>query len=203
MMAPEDLPEGGRELRSWGLRGTPVKEQMEHKKASERALKLARRKFGMPGFPKEDVFRVAAEHAGRELPKSRAKGYALLRELTQQGEWKPNKIPKLPKVHKPHLVVPQQLATAEPSRKNRKHISDEFLATFEWRQLRMLVLKKRGARCECCGATPKDGVRMNVDHIKPRKLFPELALTESNLQVLCEVCNHGKGNWDQTDWRSA
>ena len=65
----------------------------------------------------------------------------------------------------------------------------------------MTVLKSRGARCECCGATPADGVRMHVDHIKPRRKYPELALTESNLQVLCEECNHGKGNWDETDWR--
>ena len=42
---------------------------------------------------------------------------------------------------------------------------------------------------------------MNVDHIKPRKKYPELALDKSNLQVLCEECNHGKGNWDETDWR--
>jgi 5-methylcytosine-specific restriction endonuclease McrA len=53
----------------------------------------------------------------------------------------------------------------------------------------------------CCGASPKDGIRVHVDHIKPRRDFPELALTFDNLQVLCEVCNHGKGNWDQTDWR--
>jgi len=67
----------------------------------------------------------------------------------------------------------------------------------------MKVLTKRGARCECCGASPKDGVTIiNVDHIKPRRDFPELALVESNLQVLCDACNHGKGNWDQTDWRT-
>jgi 5-methylcytosine-specific restriction endonuclease McrA len=65
----------------------------------------------------------------------------------------------------------------------------------------MEALKKYGTRCQCCGATPADGVKMNVDHIKPRKLFPQLALDISNLQVLCEVCNHGKGNWDMTDWR--
>jgi hypothetical protein len=65
----------------------------------------------------------------------------------------------------------------------------------------MEVLKRCGARCSCCGATSADGVRIHVDHIKPRKYFPHLALAPSNLQVLCEVCNHGKGNWDQTDWR--
>ena len=44
-------------------------------------------------------------------------------------------------------------------------------------------------------------MRIHVDHIKPRKLFPHLALDVNNLQILCHECNHGKGNWDQTDWR--
>lgn len=89
-----------------------------------------------------------------------------------------------------------------PKKSPRDPKADAFLASYEWRSLRMRVLVRRGARCECCGASPRDGVRINVDHIKPRKLFPELALVESNLQVICEVCNHGKGNWDQTDWRA-
>jgi hypothetical protein len=82
------------------------------------------------------------------------------------------------------------------------HSTDAFLASYEWRRVRMQVLKRDGARCACCGSTPADGVKMNVDHIKPRKLYPQLALDLSNLQVLCEVCNHGKGNWDMTDWRT-
>ena len=80
---------------------------------------------------------------------------------------------------------------------------DAFLASYEWRQLRMQALKRDGARCKCCGATPADGRVMHVDHIKPRKHFPQLALDLNNLQVLCDVCNHGKGNWDQTDWRES
>lgn len=79
--------------------------------------------------------------------------------------------------------------------------ADAFLLSYEWRRLRMEVIKERGARCECCGASPKDGIVIHVDHIKPRRKYPELALSKANLQVLCEVCNHGKGNWDQTDWR--
>ena len=79
--------------------------------------------------------------------------------------------------------------------------SDKFLSGYEWRQVRMMALKKYGATCQCCGASPATGAVMNVDHIKPRKLFPELALDLTNLQILCSPCNHGKGNWDQTDWR--
>ena len=46
-----------------------------------------------------------------------------------------------------------------------------------------------------------DGIKLNVDHIKPRKKYPKLALDVDNLQVLCNECNHGKGNRDDTDWR--
>ena len=81
--------------------------------------------------------------------------------------------------------------------------TDAFLSSFEWRSLRMMALKQHGAVCQCCGASPKTGAVMHVDHIKPRKLFPQLALDLNNLQVLCGECNHGKGNWDQTDWREA
>lgn len=78
---------------------------------------------------------------------------------------------------------------------------NEFLQSYEWRRVRMMALKKYGPKCQCCGATPATGAIMNVDHIKPRKLYPELALDVSNLQILCHECNHGKGNWDMTDWR--
>lgn len=80
-------------------------------------------------------------------------------------------------------------------------VGDKFLTTFEWRKLRMEALQKYGSKCMCCGATPEHGAVMNVDHIKPRKKYPHLALDINNLQILCGACNHGKGNWDETDWR--
>lgn len=80
--------------------------------------------------------------------------------------------------------------------------SPEFLDSYEWRALRMKVLAHYGSVCMCCGASPSNsGEVMNVDHIKPRRLRPDLALDFDNLQVLCGSCNHGKSNWDQTDWR--
>lgn len=80
--------------------------------------------------------------------------------------------------------------------------ADVFNRSLLWRRVRMTVLSSRGARCECCGTTPKDGAVMHVDHIKPRSKYPELALSVENLQVLCEACNFGKGTWDETDWRA-
>jgi 5-methylcytosine-specific restriction endonuclease McrA len=88
-----------------------------------------------------------------------------------------------------------------PDRPNMDVVSPAFLESFEWRSLRMRALKLYGSKCQCCGATPANGAVMNVDHIKPRKTAPHLALELSNLQILCHECNHGKGNWDKTDWR--
>lgn len=64
-----------------------------------------------------------------------------------------------------------------------------------------MALEKYFGRCMCCGASAGAGVYLCVDHIKPRKTHPELALELSNLQILCNKCNHGKGNWSTTDWR--
>jgi 5-methylcytosine-specific restriction endonuclease McrA len=103
----------------------------------------------------------------------------------------------------PKTFKPKQITARSIKQKTiRKVTSDEFLKSYEWRKLRMVALKKHGARCQCCGATTANGVMMNVDHIKPRKTHPHLALNLDNLQILCEVCNHGKGNWDTTDWRA-
>ena len=78
---------------------------------------------------------------------------------------------------------------------------DDFYTSDLWRAVWYRVLVANGGRCCACGATAKDGHRMHVDHIKPRSKFPELQLEASNLQVLCEACNLGKGNMDSTDWR--
>ena len=77
-----------------------------------------------------------------------------------------------------------------------------FYRTSEWKQLRYQVLVARGARCECCGASPKDGAVMNVDHIEPVSKAWDKRLNIQNLQVLCSSCNWGKGASDTTDWRA-
>jgi 5-methylcytosine-specific restriction endonuclease McrA len=80
---------------------------------------------------------------------------------------------------------------------------DEFYRSWEWRTVRMVILKKHGHRCQSCGAKPSAGndVVLTVDHIKPISKHWEIRLDPSNLQVLCDECNMGKGAWDETDYR--
>jgi len=77
----------------------------------------------------------------------------------------------------------------------------DFLTSRAWLSLRYRVLRKYGARCQCCGRAARDGAIVQVDHIQPRSRHPELALRADNLQVLCRDCNLGKGTGDATDWR--
>lgn len=142
-------------------------------------------KYGLPGNAGFTVIAEAICRATKlQFPKSREEAKEIIRCQPEYG------LPYKPKVQNHKAKPKPSFAT-----------SDAFLSSYEWRRVRMEALKKYGARCQCCGATPADGVKMNVDHIKPRKIFPHLALDVSNLQVLCEECNHGKGNWDMTDWR--
>lgn len=74
----------------------------------------------------------------------------------------------------------------------------EFYDSKEWREVRYRVIKKYGRKCMVCFTS---GIEIHVDHIVPISKCPEMALKESNLQVLCKPCNLGKGNRDMIDWR--
>src|SRR6185436_15679711 len=146
-------------------------------------IQKVKRAIGLAGQKNKAVFRKLAEMFGEQWTGDRDHGKRLVKRfvLEKHPTWKESR------------------ATRPPMPDPR---GDDFLMSYGWRKLRMEVLVERGPTCECCGANAqRDRVKMNIDHIKPRRLFPELALVKENLQVLCDPCNHGKGNWDQTDWR--
>ena len=90
---------------------------------------------------------------------------------------------------------------AKLNKEHKTKHSNEFYNSREWKSLRYKVLVAARGKCECCGSSSKNGIVLHVDHIKPRSKYPELALEFSNMQVLCEMCNIGKSNKDDTDWR--
>ena len=53
------------------------------------------------------------------------------------------------------------------------------------------ILERDGFRCQYCGSTPQDGVRLHVDHITP--LCEGGAGTDDNLITACSTCNGTKG----------
>ena len=136
-----------------------------------------------------------------------------LAELVERGKQRARKfieshrssvIARAPSKPKSHQLQAAMEASRAPAKLTPAMVmTDEFLRSYEWRRVRMQALKRFGTTCMCCGSSPASGSVMNVDHIKPRRLFPALALDIENLQILCNPCNHGKGNWDMTDWRKA
>jgi 5-methylcytosine-specific restriction endonuclease McrA len=86
---------------------------------------------------------------------------------------------------------------------SEKQGAKDFYLSWEWKRLRYQALKLHGRRCQCCGWAPGDSDgHLVVDHIKPRRHYPELELDLSNLQVLCNDCNMGKGSAYEDDFRT-
>ena len=78
----------------------------------------------------------------------------------------------------------------------------DFFDSQKWRRLRYQVLSESDGKCCLCGRSAREhGIALEVDHIKPRSRFPNLAMVRTNLQALCFDCNRGKQNHDTRDWK--
>ncbi len=98
------------------------------------------------------------------------------------------------KLHKPKKKKPERPKGGTATTGD----AQVFYESYAWRNLRYKILLKYGKKCMCCEAEIGP---FHVDHIKPLRKNWGLRLDPNNLQVLCGVCNHGKGNWDETDHR--
>jgi len=120
-------------------------------------------------------------------------------------DWlKKNKPPPLTPAEREEkrLEAIEAMTGKRPFKRTYATSNGSFYESDEWRELRYQAIKENGARCQCCGRSPQNhGIVLHVDHIKPRSKFPELELSASNLQILCEDCNIGKKNHDTIDWR--
>ncbi|KQB12433.1 HNH endonuclease [Rhodobacter capsulatus] len=61
--------------------------------------------------------------------------------------------------------------------------------TKRWAVLRQQILERDGWACQRCG---KRALRLEVDHVKPVRLRPDLAFDPRNLQSLCGPCHTRK-----------
>lgn len=99
------------------------------------------------------------------------------------------------------VVADGARADEDPRRVRTAREAKVFYASYAWRRLRYEVLKRDKQTCQLCGASRATGAVLQADHIKPLRYYWHLRLNPNNVQTMCEPCNHGKGNWDETDWR--
>lgn len=68
----------------------------------------------------------------------------------------------------------------------------------EWmpsREIRGRLTARDGDTCKACGAPPKPGKVLHIDHVKP--LLHGGGNEDENLQLLCGPCNWSKGSkWE-------
>ncbi|WP_097082392.1 HNH endonuclease [Rhodobacter sp. JA431] len=73
-------------------------------------------------------------------------------------------------------------------RKEYARHSKRVTSTRRWQVLRQQILERDGWACRCCG----ERRRLEVDHIQPVRLRPDLAFDPRNLQALCPRCHTRK-----------
>jgi len=65
----------------------------------------------------------------------------------------------------------------------------QFYKSYKWKSFRAAVMRRKKYRCEKCWAKGKYKRAKVLHHIKHLREYPELALTESNMQALCKDCH--------------
>jgi len=112
-------------------------------------------------------------------------------------EWAPHKPPELVLIKSDIKHEDRPVSQSAPSQK----AIDDFYESWEWKRLRYDFIKSKQRKCMCCNTSAEDGVKIVVDHRWPIRHHWQLRLDGSNLQLLCDDCNRGKGSRDTTDWR--
>lgn len=79
---------------------------------------------------------------------------------------------------------------------------DGMLRTTRWKKLRQYIINRDGGICQRCWV--KYGIintdRLEVNHIKSRRDFPELMWEEDNLITVCHTCNCQLGVSNELDF---
>lgn len=69
---------------------------------------------------------------------------------------------------------------------------DPFYKSGGWFKARGAVLRRDEYRCVNCGVSVRGKGKARVDHILPRRKFPDQALHLPNLRTLCVPCDNAR-----------
>ena len=69
-------------------------------------------------------------------------------------------------------------------------LKSENSSVSRWYKMRFSVLMRDSFRCQYCGMTPRDNIKLHVDHVIPVSKGGKFDI--NNLITACEKCNLGK-----------
>lgn len=69
------------------------------------------------------------------------------------------------------------------------HENDSFYSGLKWKRKRAAILRRDGYQCRECRRYGRMREAVEVHHIKPLELYPELAYDNDNLISLCHKCH--------------
>lgn len=69
-------------------------------------------------------------------------------------------------------------------------MSNPFYRSSKWKKKRLQILKRDGYACQECKKYGKNVDANIVHHLKEVEFFPELKLSNSNLQSVCAACHN-------------
>ncbi len=84
-------------------------------------------------------------------------------------------------------ILQKRIKMQNSEQMKRKHVRSQMTD-----KLRYTILKRDGFRCQICGRTQEDGIKLHVDHIIPVSKGGQTI--PNNLRTLCNTCNWGKGD---------
>jgi hypothetical protein len=88
---------------------------------------------------------------------------------------------------------------------NKSHLNEQEIRKLIDTKIKVLpsirwqVFQRDNWKCVSCGSTSDDEIILHIDHIIPRSKGGKDHI--DNYQTLCNICNIGKSNKDQTDLR--
>ena len=133
----------------------------------------------------DDVARYAKAHPEETVPSK----HSFLRKF---GSWR-NLVTNFSRYKQGFLTKDEFLKAVqvEPQKRQVRSIPSA---------VRYQVLARDRGRCVLCGASSDAGAALHVDHVMPKSRGG--SDHPSNLQTLCQDCNAGKSNRDETDFTS-
>jgi 5-methylcytosine-specific restriction protein A len=81
---------------------------------------------------------------------------------------------------------------ADESKRHAREADHAFYQSRAWRALRREAADRYGKLCAACLKRGRVTAANELDHVKPRKQYPERALDIDNVQWLCRACHNRK-----------